>query len=1375
MKERTAGTSIVRTLVYALAGTGIVAALISGVAHYAFTVRLIENSVRQDMETAVSAATTYLERSYSITAADDLRMLAASPAVESLLVGMGNDVYLRRPPVERQFIRLNKSRGDIYNALHLYDAAGKRWVGVRHGKRERADVQRSHNVDDAVDQIGVERLFKRLESEPPGTILYSDPVWHVDDPAAEKGRWLVVAGIAREEPEIGGFGGAIIIELDLTHYLNYLAQLRIFGRQLAWLLDNNGNVLFRPTSRSASLDPRPYLLGDKELARGEAVFVSKPASASSLSNRVRVVFSISPDAYTERMGDALSLLLGVFATVALFGYVAARIFARILAAPIEGLSRAVSSVGQGELQVKLPERWTGEVGKLIRGFNRMVDSLRSTTVSVGYVNNILSSMNDALIVTDEHTCMVTVNPALTKMLGYEEGMLLGEPVSMLFADPELVEAETRLENSMRAVVNLETEFVAADGGHVSVSLSGSPLSDRGGHRETGYVFVAQDETDRRKAARELARQKNVLEAIFEHVPDAMMVMDPKRQILMANRANKRIYGYEKEEMVGESTRIVYAKKEEWERMGRLRFNEEIEGTPAPVLTRLKRKNGEEFPGEIIGSPVRDQDGNLIGYVGLVRDVTERRRAEEALRRQTKSVHLLQRIATAANEARSLRDALRVCLKDVCELIGWPVGHAFDFSAVPSPPIGAIHLWYLERPDDFEEFRAGADGRDLSPEGKGLANRAYERSKAIWLPDVTIEPGVDRRFLASDAGLRAGFAFPVTVSGQVRAVLEFFAEEVLNPDPGLMALMTNVGTLLGRVIEREDAARALRASEFRFRDLYDKTPAMFMTVDSNGTILSVNDFGAAQLGYRPEDLIGRQAIDVHAEQHRKTLNRRIDFCFAKPNRIQHWETGLLHRHGEEIHSRTSARVVSGPSDDPQLLMVCEDITETRNLSERLKHQASHDALTGLVNRREFESRLEALLASSREKGGEHVLCYLDLDQFKIINDTCGHVAGDELLRQLAGVLNERMRRSDTLARLGGDEFGILMTSCSLEDGYRISEKIRAAIEDFRFHWQRMSFDVGVSIGVVPVNASSGGMADLLSAADTACYAAKDEGRNRVHVATPEDHELERRRGEMQMVSRINDALEEDRFQLFVQPIVPLASVDGVTETGPTSYEVLLRMREPSGRIVPPGAFLPAAERYSLGPKIDTWVVSSALQWLSRNPEAYERMGALSINLSGASLDRHGVLERIIQEFQRTEVPPERICFEVTETAAVANLSSAIRFINALKGLGCQFALDDFGSGLSSFAYLKSLPVDVLKIDGVFVKDMLDDPIDRAMVKSINEMAHVMGKKTVAEFVENDALIDVLIALGVDYAQGYAVGHPTPIDNLCDGMAATAEAG
>ncbi|MDX1527258.1 MAG: hypothetical protein R3337_01450, partial [Gammaproteobacteria bacterium] len=315
MAERAAGTSIFRTLLYALAGTGIVAALISGVAHYFFTVRLIEDSVRQDMETAVSAATTYLERSYSVTAVDDLRMLAASPVVESLLIGMGNDVYIRRPPVERQFINLNKSRGDIYNALHLYDAAGKRWVGVRHGKREKTGLEEDRQSTKLLEKIGVDRMFEQLESRPPGTILYSDPVWRPDESSADKGRWLVVVGIAREEPEIGGFGGAIIIELDLTHYLNYLAQLRIFGQQLVWLLDNNGHVLFRPASDSASLDPRPFLLGDRQLSRGEAVFVSRPAPAESLASRLRVVFSISPDAYTERMGAALSLLLGVFAMV----------------------------------------------------------------------------------------------------------------------------------------------------------------------------------------------------------------------------------------------------------------------------------------------------------------------------------------------------------------------------------------------------------------------------------------------------------------------------------------------------------------------------------------------------------------------------------------------------------------------------------------------------------------------------------------------------------------------------------------------------------------------------------------------------------------------------------------------------------------------------------------------------------------------------------------------------------------------------------------------------------------------------------------------------------------------------------------------------
>jgi diguanylate cyclase (GGDEF)-like protein len=381
--------------------------------------------------------------------------------------------------------------------------------------------------------------------------------------------------------------------------------------------------------------------------------------------------------------------------------------------------------------------------------------------------------------------------------------------------------------------------------------------------------------------------------------------------------------------------------------------------------------------------------------------------------------------------------------------------------------------------------------------------------------------------------------------------------------------------------------------------------------------------------------------------------------------------------------------------------------------------------------------------------------MDLDQFKVVNDTCGHAAGDELLRQLGTLLLSRLRGSDALARLGGDEFGVLLTGCPLDQGQRLAEELRAAVREFRFVWAEKTFEVGVSIGAVGVTAASGSVSAVLSAADVACYAAKDLGRNRIHVYQESDLELARRRGEMQYVHRITKALAEDRLVLFAQDIVPVTPIPGA----PQSMEVLVRMRDDGGALVPPNTFLPAAERYNLMPSIDRWVARTSFAWLATRPDP--AAFRLSINLSGTTLSDDAFLDFVRELFGTHAVPPAAICFEITETAAIANLATASRFIRELRQLGCLFALDDFGSGLSSFGYLKNLPVDFLKIDGSFVRDLLANPIDRAMVRAINEVGHAMGIRTIAEFVERPETLHVLAALGVDYAQGWAVGRPRPL--------------
>jgi diguanylate cyclase (GGDEF)-like protein len=429
-------------------------------------------------------------------------------------------------------------------------------------------------------------------------------------------------------------------------------------------------------------------------------------------------------------------------------------------------------------------------------------------------------------------------------------------------------------------------------------------------------------------------------------------------------------------------------------------------------------------------------------------------------------------------------------------------------------------------------------------------------------------------------------------------------------------------------------------------------------------------------------------------------------------------------------------------------------------EKLTHQANHDLLTGLVNRRGFERQLFQAMESQETENAEHVFCYLDLDQFKIINDTCGHIAGDELLRQISQLLKTHIRNHDVLARLGGDEFGILMEHCNIENAKQLAQKLIDRVSQHRFLWEGKPFAISVSIGMVPMSDSISNTNDLLRFADIACYAAKDAGRNCFRTYTESVSDIAKVHGDMEWVTKINWALENNRFCLYAQLIEPNTQ----TNIAGLHYEVLLRMIDESGSIIAPGVFLSAAERYHLMTKIDMWVIENQFDYLSRHPQHLAALTLCSINLSGPSLTAPGFQQTVIDYLNQYRIPAEKICFEITETAAISNLTDATAFIDAMHKKGCSFALDDFGTGLSSFAYLKYLPVDYLKIDGVFVKGIVDDPIDYAMVKSIHEVGRVMGKKTVAEFVENSEIGFKLKEIGVDYSQGYGIAKPCPIEEL-----------
>lgn len=572
--------------------------------------------------------------------------------------------------------------------------------------------------------------------------------------------------------------------------------------------------------------------------------------------------------------------------------------------------------------------------------------------------------------------------------------------------------------------------------------------------------------------------------------------------------------------------------------------------------------------------------------------------------------------------------------------------------------------------------------------------------------------------------------------------------------------------LADISDRKRAEAETRAQKERAQVTLASIADAVITIDTSGSVEYMNAVAERLTGFGIDEARGMPLADAFTVQDDVTgvpVPDPVAQAFREGATI-HSEGNVVlrRRHDAPIAVdyaaapiRDNARNVDG------VVLVFRDMSRERQYATRLAHLASHDALTGLLNRREFERRVNAVLVERRYGDAQHAVLYLDLDEFKVVNDTCGHAAGDELLRQVSAILRPRLREGDTLARLGGDEFGVLLEHCGPDPALAIADGLRTAIGDFHFQWNQRSFKIGASIGVVNVAHGPQTLAGVLSAADAACYMAKDKGRNRLQVYSPESDEVTLRKGEMEWVNRIHRALAEDRFCLYAQPVWATRGGDA----SPAYTEILLRLRDDPVGLVPPTSFIPAAERYHLMPAIDRWVISSAFAILARQVESRRGApGVVAINVSGASIGDDDFLDFVQAQFLRYGVPHANVCFEITETTAVASLSKATQFMSALRALGCRFALDDFGVGVSSFTYLKHLPVDYVKIDGSFVKDMLHDRVDRAMVEAIHRIGHIMGKKTIAESVEDRAALDALRAIGVDYAQGFGIAKPAPFGRL-----------
>lgn len=669
-----------------------------------------------------------------------------------------------------------------------------------------------------------------------------------------------------------------------------------------------------------------------------------------------------------------------------------------------------------------------------------------------------------------------------------------------------------------------------------------------------------------------------------------------------------------------------------------------------------------------------------------------------------------------------------------------IPHRYEVRVSTDPDGALCELGRFEADVAFIDLRLGrTDGLDL------VSTLQHRRPKLLCV-------------------IMTAYASVETAVSALHAGVYDYLVKPFHPD-ALLALLRRACERIELEETKIRAERALELSRRRFRDFAEASADWFWETDAELRISYLSSCSKCSGEGDEASLLGRSIDEVFLKRIEDTeLWAKQVNELARRRLLGEFEIGWPHG----IEAQRVLRITGKPVFDAREAFcgyrgTARDVTEAHRLSTELTYQASHDPLTGLVNRREFERRLRQALSGARSRDWEHALCYLDLDQFKVVNDTCGHVAGDELLRQLGVVIQEQVRKRDTLARLGGDEFGVLIEHCTLSQAGRVADVIRKAVEQFRFRWEDKSFSLGVSIGLVPINAQSESISSILSAADAACYAAKDRGRNRVHVYEENDEELSRRYGEMQWVSEITSALETNRLRLYCQPIVPLYA----DRPAGAHYELLLRLEGPQAQLIPPGAFLPAADRYNLSVRVDHWVINRAIELIGERPHHLESLFLCCINISGPSLGDDELRRHVMDALGRNPGLAQKLCFEITESAAMTNLPSTTGFIRSLRSLGCKFALDDFGIGLSSFAYLKTLPVDFIKIDGIFVKDIAKNPIDLSMVRSINDIGRVMGKKTVAEFVESDAVLQKLKGIGVDYAQGFVLGEPMPLQRYLDG--------
>jgi diguanylate cyclase (GGDEF)-like protein/PAS domain S-box-containing protein len=792
-------------------------------------------------------------------------------------------------------------------------------------------------------------------------------------------------------------------------------------------------------------------------------------------------------------------------------------------------------------------------------------------------------------------------------------------------------------------------------------------------------------------------------------PAALFVFGAER-VLLANAAAEELTGAGAEELLRQPFWELFGGGSR-ERVRRIE-GDRLAGKAAPERYEVSLRRGDGQQRRIGLAARRVNFGGAPAVLATAFDVTGQQQATAALKEKEALLKLAQRAGRSITwDWNTLTDEVTVS-ETAAEI--------FAFAA-DQPPRTREEVCRFVHPDDREPLQEAVQ-------------RALRSGEPL---------SVEVRLRTGGEGL-----YWVLLRGRSHQVR-----------PGWAVRMVGVAT---DITERRRAEEALHREKERAQVTLGSIGDGVVRTNSQGRIDYMNPAAETVTGWTLAEAAGKPLMEVFNvvdQVSRQPIVDPVERCLVERRAVvKPGKDLLLRRDGSEVEIRHTTTLIQDRGEGVAgAVLVLKDLTELRTVEREMLYLATHDGLTGLYNRTEFERRLARALTSAREEDRVHALCYLDLDEFKLINDTCGHLAGDEMLGQIGSLLKCRFRETDVLGRLGGDEFGVLLENCPPARAMEIARDLSKDIRSFRFSWKENIFSVGSSVGLVAIGPGSGDVAQLLSAADAACYLAKEKGGNRVQEYFADDSDLAERYGQVKLIQRIHAALDSEAFRLHCQSVQPLVAAPG----DPLFYEVLVRMVEEGGELVLPAAFIPVAERHRLVSAIDRWVVRTALACLAEGCAPFDGEACFAINLSGQSLGDERFLEFVMEELKASGLVPWRILFEITETASISHLGRAMHFISMLRGKGCRFVLDDFGSGLSSFAYLRNLPVDYIKIDGQFVRRLTRDPIHRALVESINHIGHVMQLKTIAEAVEDEETLEALRRMRVDYAQGYWIAEPAPL--------------